>query len=231
MELEGRMSHSYRALLGSEDVDRLSKEDRIGVAVLIATQHMRTRDFRDIIKEASEYTLKHARSPDVVTDAEALERLKTFAKEEPAKRLQFTLVARSISEFAALLLEMKWILLINETGSPFWCSDNPFTYSNVFCYDEYDGLGFERLGSQTHFPLNPRLSLEIVDPVTYVGYPNHVIADGLENVVFNNHLQVKNSRRHIFSPTDDFTLAERMMQKNRGLRNIDENRFKTENSI
>jgi hypothetical protein len=122
---------------------------------------------------------------------------------------------------------MKWILFINETEMPFWCSDNPFTYSNIFPYNKYDGLGFERIGSQTHFPLSPRLSLEIVDPITYSGYPDVICIDDTENIIFNNHLQVKNAQRYVFSPLDDFSLAEEMT-KDPQLRETDGNRFETD---
>jgi len=227
-ELEGKMSSSYRNLLKSRDVTMLSKEDRIGIAVLIATQHMRTRGFRNIIREATEYILQQTRNLDTATGDQPLEQIEEFAQEEPAKRLQFTLIATSIPEFASLLLRMKWILFINEGEMPFWCSDNPFTYSNIFRYDKYDGLGFERLGSQTHFPLSPKLSLEIVDPVTYLGYPNIIHIDDMNNVVFNNHLQVKNAQRYIFSSTDDFSLAEEMIRKNPELSETDKNRFEIE---
>lgn len=225
-DLESKMSSSYRALLDLQNVDELSSQDKVGVAVLIATQHIRTRDFRNIVKEAFESTPEVDRSSCAAIESEALNRLRgTFVEEEAARRLQSTLMSRAIPEFAAALLKMKWILFVNETELPFWCSDNPFTYSNLLHYDEYDGLGFERFGSQTHFPLNPRLSLEIVDPVTYAGYSSHMVIDEPENVVFNNHLQVKNARRYVFSSADDFALAKRMMRENPGLKNADDNRF------
>jgi len=227
-ELEGAMSGSYRALLESEDITELSKDDRILIALFIATQHMRTRDFRNIIKEATEYTLKHIRSLSGTEDKLSRERLERLTEEKPAKCFQFALLARSVPEFVAVLLQMKWILFINETKMPFWCSDTPFTYSNVFPSNKYDGLGFERVGSQTHFPLSPKLSLEIVDPLTYAGYPTIIHIDDTENVIFNNHLQVKSAQRHIFSPTNDFSLAEEMIEKNPQLRETDKNRFEIE---
>jgi hypothetical protein len=225
-DLEGKMSSSYRALLELQDVGRLSLQDKVGVAVLIATQHMRTRDFRNVIKEAFESALGVDRGLCDATESEALNRLRgKFMEEEPARKLQSALMSRGIPEFAAALLKMKWILFVNETKLPFWCSDNPFTYSNLFPYDEYDGLGFERFGSQTHFPLNPRLSLEIVDPVTYAGYSSCIVIDDPESVVFNNHLQVKNARRYVFSSVDDFALAKQMIRENPGLKDVDDSRF------
>jgi hypothetical protein len=209
------MSSSYRSLLVLEDVERLSLHDKVGVAVLIATQHMRTRDFRSIIKKS--FGAVDTEKSDILKEM--------FTEEEPARRLQSTLLSRSVPEFAKALLKMKWILFVNETKRVFWCSDNPFTYSNLLSYDEYDGWGFERIGSQTHFPLNPRLSLEIVDPMTYSGYSNRIVIDQPENIVFNNHLQVKNARRYLFSSTDDFALAEQMIQQNPALRSVDNNRF------
>jgi hypothetical protein len=183
-ELEGEMSSSYRALLESRSVDRLSTHDKVGIAVFITTQHMRTRDFRDIIKEASETVLKLGRNPNSEIDVDGLDRLKAFTEEESARKLQFTLMGRSVSKLAAILLKM-------------------------------------------NFPLSPRLSLEIVDPVSYVDYSNRIVIDDPENIVFNNHLQVKNARRYIFSSVEDFTLAERMIRENPDLMNVDDNRFKT----
>ncbi|MBL8092487.1 MAG: hypothetical protein JNJ43_19290 [Anaerolineales bacterium] len=42
-----------------------------------------------------------------------------------------------------------------------------------------------------------------------------------ENIIFNNHLQVKDSYRFIFSPTNDFSLVEEMIKDDPDLKDID----------
>jgi len=227
-ELEGRMSKSYKFLLESSDVGDLPANVKVAISVMIATQHLRTKDFREVIKESSEYVLRLAKQKGVSKDDSTLRIIAGLAQEEIAKRYQFTLMEKSITEFALSLIQMKWVLFVNNTDIPFWCSDNPFTYSNTLAYDRYDGLGFERLGSQTHFPLSPKPSLEIVDPIMYAFYPSKIYIDNKENIIFNNHLQVKNSKRYIFSSANDFSLADQMLAKNPRLMETDRNRFETQ---
>jgi len=46
-----------------------------------------------------------------------------------------------------------------------------------------------------------------------------------QNVIFQNHLQVKWCTRHVFSCNDDFSLAEKMINENPELKNINRKRF------
>lgn len=52
---------------------------------------------------------------------------------------------------------------------------------------------------------------------TFNDFSDEVIIDDAENVVFNNHLQVQNAERFIFSYDDDFRLARRMISRRPGL--------------
>jgi len=210
-DLENKLSPCLRALIDARNVSRLTTDERAGVAVLIATQHLRTRAFRNTIREAARLAANAAQSKGDGTVPSDL------SEEDPAKRFQVYLMDRA-NAFAESLLRMKWILLVNETQSPFWYSDNPFTLSNVLPFDPHDGQGFERPGSQTHFPLNPSLVLSIVDPRCYPQYPTVVPVRELKNVIFNNHLQVKSAERFLFSRDDEFALARRMIANRPSLR-------------
>jgi hypothetical protein len=101
--------------------------------------------------------------------------------------------------------------MVNETGSPFWCSDNPIAYYNERRHDPLDGQGFERPGSQLYFPLSSLLVLAIVDPQRHPY--SEKVSVSVPNVIFNNHLQVKNAERFIVSPQDNFTLAQRIIAR------------------
>ena len=55
-KLESKFSIPYQALLKSKNTRKLSEDDQIGLAVLIATQTLRTRSFRNLIKQAVGFT-------------------------------------------------------------------------------------------------------------------------------------------------------------------------------
>jgi hypothetical protein len=206
-ELESSLSQCHRALIKAKDCSLLAEGEKEGLAVLIATQHMRTRAFRNTIREASK--LAAPASP--------------FIEEDPAKLLQFHLMDRAAEAFVASLLRMKWVLLVNETESPFWFSDNPFAHDYPIPYDPHDGKGFEREGTRTYFPLSPALVLSIVDPSRY-DCPA-VVSVNTQEVIFNNYLQVINSERFIISREEDFTLARKMISEKPGLRDPSQGRF------
>lgn len=218
-EMEGKLSQCHSTILKTRSLSLLPDHERVGLAVLVATQHMRTRAFRNGLKEAAAMAATDDNATQSV-DAQRIMPSPTSdgSKEEPAKRLQFQLMNRALSAFTESLLEMKWILLVNKTASPFWCSDNPFTYSNPFPYDPLDGLGFERPGSQTHFPLSHDLSLSIADPRFYAHHPDITLVDEIQNIIYNNHLQVQNAERFVFSCVDDFVLASEMVSRDPRLR-------------
>ena len=121
---------------------------------------------------------------------------------------------------------MKWVLLVNETDSPFWLSDDPVTYYNGLPHDPLDGQGFDRMVFLTFdSPLSPTLLLSILDPRSFPHYPERVPVDKTENVTFYNSLQVKNSERFVLSSDAAFTLAQKMIARNPGLRDPSQNRF------
>ena len=105
---------------------------------------------------------------------------------------------------------MKWTHLTNRTSSPFWCSDSPVTLYNPIDAGPRGNLGLACKGIQLFLPLSPYLALAACDPITYAGLPSegNVVVD---NVAFQNSLQVASSTRHLFSATRDFTLAEHIL--------------------
>jgi len=224
-QLESEFATPYRKLLTAENISALSTDEQLLICYLIASQHLRTRSFRNVIKQSSEFVLNQQKKIISKIDDPTIVKLSSYIQEEPAKNFQLTLLIRSLSGFAHLLFEMKWSLFINNTSTPFWSSDNPLAYSNPFEYNKFDGLGIERIGSQSIFPLSSKLALAIVDPLTYFGHPSTLTVGTPEGITYFNQLQVVNAERYIFSPTDDFSLVEDMFQQNPKLKDIGANRF------
>lgn len=120
--------------------------------------------------------------------------------------------------FADVLLRLKWILVTNQTNMPFWTSDNPIVRYNPHKSELVGNLGLESPGIQLHIPVSPILAIIICDP-----FENADIASELPafapSVDFNNSGQVINSRQYVFSPNDNFYLAQKMINKDPKLAN------------
>lgn len=120
--LEDKLAPCLRAIIERQAFTLLTSDERVGLAVLVAVQHLRTRAFRESIRDA-------ARVMTATLDGVDL------SAEEPAKRLQIHFMSTALGGFVDALLRMKWILMLNETEVPFWCSDNPLTNFNERRYD------------------------------------------------------------------------------------------------
>lgn len=209
-ELEGEIAKVYRTLLDTGDITGLSDSDRYVIAVLVSHQHVRTRKFRAVVKQASEHTLEHVDD----TEAGAARGLvEAGTSEQGAKVWQTQLMANAIRGFAEILYRMNWTLFVNETSHPLWTSDHPVAVFNPLHSDPDPERGIERRGSKIHFPLSPDLVLGIFDPKAYPVLPDQQELTEKDHVDFQNTLQVEHSHRQVYAPTDDFTLARGVIEE------------------
>ena len=77
-----------------------------------------------------------------------------------------------------------------------------------------------KTGINIYFPLSPSLVLCLCDPLFYRMLPDKVDVTDEEEVIFQNHLQVNYSTRHLFSPTNDFALAKKMISESPDLGDV-----------
>jgi len=132
--------------------------------------------------------------------------------ENESKEFQAKFLLDSTPLFAKTMFDMKWILILNKTGIPFWTSDNPIIRYNPHKSDLIGNLGLQSQGIQLHIPLNPDLALIICDPFGYRHMESVKVAIP-PNVDFNNSRQVLYSRQYIFSIKNEFQLAKEMIKK------------------
>ena len=154
----------------------------------------------------------------------ANERLKTekpFFPEptvDDTKEFQARFLIDMSDFFTDVLLRMKWILVSNQTKMPFWTSDNPIFRYNPHKAELVGNLGLESPGIQLYIPVSPILAITICDPFEYADIASELPAFA-PSVDFNNSGQVINSRQYVFSPNDNFDLAQKMMSKDPKLAN------------
>ena len=132
--------------------------------------------------------------------------------------IQLNLI-KNFHEFANIFLFMKFVTMINKTNEPFWTSDNPIAIQNKTNNSLFSTLGLFCKGIQVHFPINPKLSILVCDPITFENLPNVLEINDVRKVKEVNFLQLKSSYRFVFSNTDEFLGVNEMLTKNPELKN------------
>lgn len=210
--LEKRFAKSYDRLIEHQELEKLSSSDRVAISNFLSVQWVRTREHREVLRDFVTQ-LKGRLEEKNVTD-QIRNELEILSQDESLVSFHIEDMRMNVRKIAPIIRRMKWILLVNNTNMPFWTSDHPFTrYNPVDPPHSYMGnLGLLSRGIQILFPLTPKLSLTLCDPLAYGHYPNEMEAE-FGNAVFGNELQVDWSNRYLFSATEDFSLAKRRVEK------------------
>jgi hypothetical protein len=208
-------------IIKTEDLESLSEEERKTTAFLIASQWLRTREQREIIQDGIKQLTERLSKEKLSASLE--NRLKKAATDESVKMMHLQTINET-PEYVEILLDMKWVLLKNKTDSPYWTSDNPVTLYNPMNLSPYGNLGLVCRGIQLFFPLNSTVSICLCDPTSYV-FPQRYEVKDIQNIIFQNHLQVKYSTRHIITTEGDFSLADKMIKNNPELGDINRKRI------
>jgi len=222
-KIESIFKFAYIKLVILKDVYKLNWSERVSIANFVAIQEFRTRETREFLRDlVRQATAKLSKYPLSEEFKKQLEEINTA---EYPKKFQIRML-KNTKEFSDIILSMKWILIENKTKMLFWTSDHPINrYNPIEVPAPLGNLGLLSRGIQIFFPLTPRLSLCLCDLVEYFTYPEKMRADNIDNIMFQNHLQMRSATRFIFSQDDDFSLAEKIMKKEPSLRNTDRKRI------
>jgi hypothetical protein len=214
-ENENLMRDGLNELLDKMNPLSLALDTRIRIALFIALQFVRTKEYRAWIKEAGGKMMT-----ELVKDDPEFKNLdfKVIMKDELAQALQAELiVSDAVPQFGYILGNSLWTLLVNRTKVPFWTSDNPVALFNPIDYGDMSGLGFAVRGIQTHFPLSGKLLLLILDPRSYPAIPIKLVKDP-RTILYENEFQLYNASRFVISSEDDFSGAKKLRDRDETLR-------------
>lgn len=216
-KVEAIVSSAYDKLIETSDFNKLNWAERVSLANFIAIQEIRTKEMRKILADLTKRIIKLLSMHKLSSELEkALQEIKT---PEYPQEFQMRMFAY-VKQFSDVILSMKWILAENKTEMPLWTSDNPINRYNPF-KDPLGNLGYLSKGIQIFFPLSPWLSLLLCDIVDYFHYPDKIVTNKKDNIIFQNHLQMRWSTRFVFSQNDDFSLAEEILKSEPILRKVD----------
>lgn len=211
-ENESRMRFGISELIDKMNPVAISKEARITTSLFIALQFVRTKEYRAMIQESGGKLMTELmrNDPDFKD-----EDFKIVMNDSLAQALQAQAIASSyaVPQVAWTIGHSIWTLLVNRTSVPFWASDNPVALFNP----SDSGVGFAVRGNQTHFPLNSKLLLLILDPTSYNLPPVKIVKQS-EAILHENTLQLYNATRFVISSRDDFSMAKKIREQDAALR-------------
>ncbi len=197
-------------LIKTKDLDALNKSDKTLISAFLLTQWYRTKEtrerIRDYNKQLKTFLTEHG---------DLSENLKNELNTDNdyIKEIHLPLF-REIPDQIAYVLNMKWILMINRTDMPFWSSDSPISLDNFLNPSKFNSYGLYSEGITIHFPLTPEISLCFSDPEKFRFFPKKVECNNIQNIIYQNALQVKSSYRNLFSNKNEFKLAEKILKNN-----------------
>ena len=195
----------------------ISENDKLILAVFLAVQIVRTKSYRDTLRQIIEKTSEVLAYKQQMYDDDAIPRdyfqikaNKDFVKLQHNGMLMDDDV---IMDMAETLSKHIWVVYVNKTDQPFYTSDNPVcTIPHKF--DQFiSHSGFASEGVEVVFPITPNLLLAMYEETwhsdTYVDR-SFIPLDDKYIVDFYNKVQVMNSHREIYSQKKNFELAEKV---------------------
>ena len=218
-DIEGEYSDAYDKLINNPSLETLNENDKSAIAYSIAIQELRTRVSRDMHAETIEKLVQKIKNQNLTEEfeEEVREVEEEMQSEDLARNMQIDIIDEHGWEFARYILEMKWIIFKNESDRVFWTSDHPITRYNRYDFGPMGSLGLLNRGIEIYFPLSPKICLAFIDPEEFAQTPNKIVLSNSEkdqdHITLVNELQVKYSKRHIFSNQSEFKLAKEILEE------------------
>jgi Protein of unknown function (DUF4238) len=233
---DNRLAYLLDKIVRDRCLATLTPEERLVLSEVVAVQLGRTKIRRTTPREIAKQVAASAREAGFSTGLNG----PPIPTDEQLKLASLI----SLGDLSAIInnLDNKRLVLIASPNEiPFWISDNPVTTWNLFPYGE---IGVAEKGIEIYMPISPELvlgfwcqSIEIkigqwlerkifgddhqrisaMFEGINLGNP---ISFGPETTNYLNELQVASSSRFLYGPTNDFTLAEKMVADDPELRDV-----------
>ncbi|WP_341913408.1 DUF4238 domain-containing protein [Ferrovibrio terrae] len=161
-EMEHKTAQAFEKLLKERDLKVLTESDRSWIGVFIASQHVRVKNFREVIKDLNGKMVEKIRG--MGGAPEDVEGFQSIQTDDQIKEFSIYFLLKSLPEFSSLMLNKLWILFSTDENDPFWISDNPVTLHNDLEFGPYGNIGLGVRGIQIHLPLSTTLMLALWCP-------------------------------------------------------------------
>jgi len=192
-----------------------SPEERGNLVIYLVLQLLRTPKAREMLTEFQEKLMTAYLKTQIKSGQ--LRGLRVQMKEEvqSLRHAEFLFTEGIVDELCFVLAGHIWCIAYRTSEESIYTSDNPVVaYNHITKQIKMSGYGSQ--GIEVLFPLNPDLLLILREPTHF---HNYLSCDGkfveLRSDATNlyNGLQVLLAKRFVFSSTNDFSLAERIVDE------------------
>ena len=158
-ELESNTKSAFEKLIEAESLAALDADQKSWLSVFLATQQLRTRHMREVIKALNEGIAQHIESRGFnPQETEGFEPIET---EDDLTRASLVQLARSMGPHSTILSTKACFLAITSADRPFWISDHPVVMHNDREFGPYGNIGLAVPGIQIYLPLTSTLLLAL----------------------------------------------------------------------
>ncbi len=191
--------------------NRVKRGQRIDLATMMTIQLMRTPKFRYEVIDFQEKMMNELVKTDPLYDPDG-DVVVTYNRDvEDRITASFLTDGVSVRAITRILLGHIWCIGINSSSKPLYTSDAPLVkYMHV--KGQTQGIGLASYGVEVVYPVNDKYALLLYER----SYFQDKLHDGKniklseKAVDFYNTLQVLQSRRQVYSKSDNFDVAKDM---------------------
>lgn len=198
--IESVASGIIKNIITTKTVPHFPAKDHHALLTFILLQYGRTVSAGKEMEMFSEQMVKHLMGPEMLSKGITKEELDKIGIKLNKPELHF--LSYVISEYP-LIMDLKALLLVNNTKAEFITSDNP-----VVLYNQYlekrtfaSNTGLQSVGLQILYPLNPKNTLILYDKGVYKTSKKNALLieiDDVLEITKLNELQIMNAEENIY---------------------------------
>lgn len=236
-ENDDKLAELITKINADKHLNGLSNNNKNELCYIVAKQIVRTKMYRTSMLSSAEQLSKTLK--DFGIDPSEVSNFNIPSDSDIRKATLGSLL--NTDQIASALNNKQLILIHRGKNECFWISDNPVVRHNAFPYGEF---GLNSPGIEIYFPISSKLVIgffcpsiiikldtalnskeEYIDKKLYTSMfeginKGEAISMGETTVTYLNSLQIGSSSRFLYAAENDFSLAERIIDKNPEATNI-----------
>lgn len=153
-DLENSVAPIFRIIARERSIASLSAQQRAVLAYFFSVQLVRTRAYREQMKEAIRVI-----SDELIARGLSQDQLAAFDTSEVAIKDQAMRSLALAQQYVPHFLNKTWLLFGRSPGLPFWTSDHPIALQNLTDRGNRGSLGIAVDGIEIYFPISSSVCL------------------------------------------------------------------------
>lgn len=158
-ELESRTSSIIKEIVSKSSIESISEEDHYILAVFVASQHLRTKQFRNYLVDLDKQFASKLQTMGI--DPFKIENYRPYENDDEVKIDSMRMLSHQSMEIARVIKSHNWYLIHTTDKSPFIISDNPVVLYNEKKSSLMGTIGFAVPGIEIYYPLTKSLALYV----------------------------------------------------------------------